>query len=274
MPLHRCLSGSRPWCRTRASLVGLQVLAGQEEPSGPAGEAERLPVENSVCPRHCRTRNLRQHHAISYEQKTMQKKDVQFNAIQRFNFCTDDASQDRLFVPHVWPREAGNQRVFLHDYWQRQHGNIMVLIQGEIMLKILSPLYSPSGPCHLSHRPTSPVVLFSDSHPATINTHFHASQKAVSQPSACCGDDDLKLHHQLRRQVSFSPVPFVQRRSSSILLSGAKFNQVWFCDQQKTPTDSSHPHVNAVCQSQSHLRGQKLHHPKQKQSRCVSSSVI
>lgn len=61
MPLHRCLSGSRPWCRTWASLVGLQVLAGQEEPPGPAGEAERLPVENLVCPRSSRRQNLRQH---------------------------------------------------------------------------------------------------------------------------------------------------------------------------------------------------------------------
>lgn len=52
-------------------------------------------------------------------------------------------------------------------------------------------------------------ILFSESHPATINTHFHASQKAVSQPSALNGDDDLKLHHWLRRQVSFSPFPFV-----------------------------------------------------------------
>lgn len=157
MPLHRCLSGSRPWWRTRASLLGLQVLAGQEEPPGPAGAAERLPAENSVCPRRCRTQqtsaiphnfirvgnHAKEEHIVSYNlafeflrgrcitRQTICNWQI-YNCLVFFHYCSCKASTDTRWLS---------------------------IVQSEIIPRIFFPLFSPSGSCHLSHQTTSPVKL-------------------------------------------------------------------------------------------------------------------
>lgn len=189
-----------------------------------------------------------QYHTISSEWETMQKKNIQSHTIQLLNFYVDDASQDRPFVTDKYIIVWYFSTTALAKPAQTQDSSPQCRVR--LYQEFSSPYFLHQGHATCPTRPprlSSQTVLFSDSPPATINTHFHASQKAVSQPRAFCRDNDFKLHHWLTGHVSFSLFLFLFRREAASS-QWSLINQVWFCDQQKTPTVNSHRHIHAVCQ--------------------------